>query len=146
MIIVVQRVTQDSNCTIGEILSGEQSGATLEPPYQPVKVMGHTRIPAGQYVLKLRTDGSMSPQYTQKFGADFHKGMLWLQDVPDFEDVYLHIGNYPRDTEGCILVATNAGEDAINSSTAFYQLFYPPVAAAILAGEEVVVDVRDIQP
>jgi hypothetical protein len=79
-----------------------------------------------------------------KFGPDFHKGMLWLQDVPDFEDVYMHIGNYPRDTEGCILVGTSAGSDEINSSTAFYTQFYPPIAAAILAGDDVVVDVKDI--
>jgi len=30
--------------------------------------------------------------------------MLWLQNVPNFEYVYLHIGNVVENSEGCVLV------------------------------------------
>lgn len=145
MIITIQRLVDDNVCTIGSITVNTFVGSTLEPPFHAVKIAGKTRIPAGQYVLALRTDGGMNETYRQKFG-DWHKGMLWLQDVPGFEDVYIHIGNFPHDTLGCILVGTSSGKDVVNESTMAYRTFYPQVADAILNGEEVIVDVMDEQP
>lgn len=145
MIISIQRTKENHLCTQGHLAAGEMAFCTLEPAFHAVKVAGVTRIPQGQYELKLRTEGGMHEQYLEKFG-DWHKGMLWLQDVPDFEDVYIHIGNYPKDTKGCILVGESMGDNAVWNSTSAYRQLYPGVASAILAGENVMVEIRDPQP
>jgi len=72
----------------------------------------------------------MHQRYTKRF-PDFHEGMIWLMDVPLFEWVYIHIGNTPRDTEGCILVGMERGDDRIMSSTYAYRLIYPLIVNAI---------------
>lgn len=143
MLVTIRRERSSSQCTIGELTVNEITCCTLELPYHPVKVKGDTRIPAGQYLLKLRTEGHMHQLYTERFGAAFHKGMLWLQDVPDFEDVYIHIGNYPKDTLGCVLVGLTAGEAYVASSQKAYEIIYPIIASAIEDGVEVLVDVID---
>jgi hypothetical protein len=143
MMIVIQRQILTSLSTIGSLVVNELQCATLEDPVRAVKIWGHTAIPAGTYVLKLRTEGPKYEQYLARFGPDFHKGMLWLQDIPNFTDVYIHIGNTPADTEGCILVGTGQATDSISNSEVAYRAIYPSIAAAILAGDDVMVDVLD---
>lgn len=140
MIVSVQRTLVTTNSTIGHLRVKDRDCYTLEDPVRQVKVHGRTAIPPGQYVLKLRTEGGMDLRYAARFG-NWHKGMLWLQDVPQFEYVYLHIGNTPEDTEGCILVGATVGRDSIGSSEAAYREIYPVIAAAILDGDDVLIDV-----
>jgi hypothetical protein len=145
MFLELKRDTLLPDCTFGILTVNGQSYQTLEPTVRPQKIAGQTAIPAGQYALALRTEGEMNSVYTEMFGSAFHKGMLWLQDIPNFTDVYLHIGNYPKDTEGCILVGTARGKlndvDAVLNSRAAYVQMYPAVATAIAAGDEVVISV-----
>jgi hypothetical protein len=105
-------------------------------------VWGETRIPEGIYGLDLRTVGGFHGRYGERFG-DEHKGMLWLQDVPGFEHVLIHIGNDDDDTAGCILVGDTSERGFIGQSTVCYQRIYPPIADAILAGDEVTLEVTD---
>ena len=104
--------------------------ATLEDPLRPVKIDGISAIPAGTYELKLRNEGTKTKHYAKKF-PDMHKGMIWLQNVPGFTYVYIHIGNYPTDTEGCILVGMRAKQRMIQSSTDAYKRIYPKIAKMI---------------
>ena len=70
----------------------------LEDEHRDVKVAGETRIPAGRYEIKLRPpeQGNVNAKYMSKF-PDMHKGRLWLQDVPGFTWIYIHIGNTDDD-------------------------------------------------
>lgn len=131
--------------TFGELLiDGKHAAYTLEDMYQPVKIHGETRIPAGTYKILFRTDGEKSVEYQKKYPA-MHKGMLWLQNIPDFQYVYIHVGNYPKDTLGCILVGEDAdvNKGMITRSGAAYIKIYPIVAGAIECGEEVTITIND---
>lgn len=130
--------------------SETQLDFSLEDERRHTKVYGETCIPTGTYELKLRTEGGMHGDYLDKYG-DRHKGMLWLQNVPDFEWVYIHILNYERQTKGCIGVGEVPmiypdGEFWIGRSTPAYWRLYEEIAPLLIAGERVVVHVTEIQP
>lgn len=112
---------------------------TIEDEKRSVKVYGETCIPDGCYKVELRTEGGFHNRYLKKFGADFHKGMLWIKDVPNFEYVLIHIGNDDEDTAGCLLVGSTADKDKgfIGGSTNAYKSMYAKVYAAIKRGEDV---------
>jgi hypothetical protein len=112
---------------------------TLEDEYQPAKIAGETRIPAGTYRLALRE----SPRFSPKYGHE----MIWLKDVPGFEFVLIHCGNTKDDTAGCILIGdcahvTPGGRSSLSESRKAYNKIYPIIAEAIREGE-VEIEVRD---
>lgn len=121
---------------------------TIEDEFRTQKVYSETRIPSGRYRILLRTEGGFHQRYLDKFGPDFHKGMLWLQDVPNFQYVLIHIGNKDDDTAGCLLTGNTSQENVteegfIGASTAAYKRIYPSIANAILSGEEVWINYID---
>lgn len=128
--IFLRRQWTNEVCTIGRMAAFGHFFWTLEDPRREHKVYGETRIPAGRYDIKLRTEGGMTQRYAQRF-PDMHKGMLWLQEVPMFEWVYIHIGNTAADTEGCILVGMERSGNTISRSKVAYCLLYPLVVATL---------------
>ena len=128
-------------------INGEFQVYTLEDEQRSVKVFGETRIPNGRYNVALRNIGVFDSKYLKKYGADFHKGMLWVKDVPNFEYILIHVGNDDGDTAGCLLtgMSNNADEKGfIGGSTEAYKKIYPPIRDAILSGEEVFITYKDI--
>ena len=116
---------------------------TLEDQAQTTKVYGETRIPAGTYNLTLRAEGGFHTRYLAKFGGDWHKGMILVNDVPDFEYILWHIGNSPIDTKGCLLLGKISQDGYIGKSTDSYKEVYPKIRDAILYGEKVTVTYVD---
>lgn len=121
---------------------------TLEDEFRTQKVYEETRIPKGTYNVVLRKEGGFNDKYLQKFGSSFHKGMLWIKDVPGFEYVLIHIGNKDDDTAGCLLVGDSANQNIteegfISNSTTAYKRIYPDVASALLNGETVTITFID---
>lgn len=119
----------------------------LEDELRRIKVRGETAIPAGRYEIKLRTD---SPKFEPKYGArfPFHEGMLWLQDVPNFDWVYIHIGNDDKDSDGCLLTGEVPqvypdGEFTVGRSEAAYVRLYKKVIAALHRNERVFITILD---
>lgn len=108
---------------------------TLEDEHRDEKKHSETRIPDGTYELQLRDFGGFDARYRKVFGNEWHKGMIWLRDVPNFEYILIHIGNTDEDTAGCILVGTsnNAGENFIGNSKTAYKQIYPLIRDAIIA-------------
>jgi len=113
------------------------------------KVMSETAIPWGEYEIKLRTEGGFHSKYTARYG-DMHKGMLWLQDVPNFKWILIHVGNTDESTAGCLLLGEtqqdlDKGKDGfIGGSGDAYKKMYPKVAEAILSGEKVTIQYSNI--
>lgn len=149
--IEVNRYAFGADSTLGS-LRMEYKGEvfkcfTLEDERRKVKVKGETCIPPGTYELKLRTEGGMHEKYKKRFPEE-HRGMLWLQDVENFQWVYIHIGNKESHTDGCILVGLVPvtmpdGEFEIAKSTEAYLSVNAMVLAAMDAGERVVVHITE---
>tara|TARA_B100001996_G_scaffold381325_1_gene370531 strand:+ start:501 stop:1043 length:543 start_codon:yes stop_codon:yes gene_type:complete len=122
----------------------------LEDEHRDVKVMHETCIPEGTYKIKLRTVGGFHTKYAAKYG-DWHKGMLWVQDVPGFEFILLHTGNTDQHTSGCYIIGEtqqdlDKGKDGfVGSSGVAYKKMYPKVADAILQGEDVEITYTNVK-
>jgi len=144
MQLTLKRFKDNKDATIGTLeIDGTPMCFTLEDAYQEEKIYGKTRIPMGHYEIKLRNEGGMTQKYAQRY--DFHKGMLWLQNVFDFEWVYIHTGNDEDHTDGCILVGNSANLEntTVGSSRNAYTELYPIVASAIENGIKVTIQVID---
>lgn len=152
MKLEVQRFSSQSNSTLGMLFDVTETPIflcyTLEDEFREVKVSGETRIPSGTYNVTLRTEGGFYERYTEKFGADFNKGMLWVRDVPNFEYILIHIGNTDLDSAGCLLVGDSQTQNItkngfIGSSTDAYKRVYPQIADVLVNGGEVCITYVD---
>jgi hypothetical protein len=142
MQLEVLRFSSEADSTNGllfDITDGQRKflSYTLEDEYRKEKIMSETRVPAGTYNVTLRTEGGFYQDYTERFGSDFNKGMLWVRDVPGFEYILIHIGNTDDDTSGCLLVGDTQNNNQITkdgfigSSTNNYKRIYPPIAEVL---------------
>ena len=114
---------------------------TLEDEHRCEKEMHETRIPAGTYKLKLRNVGGTTKRYEKKYG-DMHKGMIHVQDVPNFRYILWHTGNTDEHTAGCLLLGDTSQQNInkegfIGGSTSAYKRVYPIIANALVKGEQV---------
>ena len=122
---------------------------TLEDERREEKVMGETRIPAGVYNILLRKEGGFHGRYTKKYG-DMHKGMLHVQDVPNFKWILIHTGNTDEHTAGCLILGDSQENNLlmkdgfIGRSVQAYKRVYPPIAKALEDGEEVTIEYIDL--
>ena len=94
---------------------GEHICVTLELPWKKNK-RKESRIPAGTYLCV--------PRWSSK-----HKEHYILENVKDRSLILIHIGNYVREIEGCILVGLNHADidkdgiiDVANSKKALENL------------------------
>jgi len=122
---------------------------TLEDERREEKVMAETRIPAGVYSISLRKEGGFHGRYTKKYG-DMHKGMLHVQDVPNFKWILIHTGNTDEHTAGCLILGDSQENNVlmkdgfIGRSVQAYKRVYPPIAEALENGEEVTIEYIDL--
>jgi len=143
------RISTGAESTTGSLyINGEFAGFVLEDTKRIKKVAGETRIPDGLYRIALRNEGGLTRKYAERYGP-MHKGMLWLQDVPGFEWVYIHTGNKRGHTEGCLLVGDSlnnnpTGEGFVGKSRDAYQRIYPQIAGAIESGEKVTIRISNL--
>jgi hypothetical protein len=125
------------------LINGEFKCFLLEDGFNEVKVYGETRIPPGEYEVELRTEGGKHATYLKRYGPEFHKGMLWIRNIPNYKYVYIHTGNKPKDTLGCPLTGFSADstKNEIGNSRNAYKLIYPIIRDAILSGECVTIEI-----
>jgi len=147
MNLFLKRLHSGSNSTIGALyINSVFQCFTCEDKPRKIKIPGRTRIPAGKYQITYRDEGGMVEGYKQRM--PWHKGMIWLRDVPGFEWIYIHVGNTHEDTSGCILVgdtARNGYEQGgwVEQSGVAYRRLYEVIYAALDAGENVSIIVQD---
>ena len=133
--LTLERIARREGYTIGRLyVDGERFCDTLEDEDRGLdkgmplgelrrrKVKGGTAIPTGRYAVTL---GVVSPRFGGRAQYRFCGGRLpRLLGVPGYEGVLIHIGNTPRDTEGCILVGENRVKGQVVNSTATFRRLY----------------------
>jgi hypothetical protein len=138
MELTVYRTTKTANSTVGDFyinsvktyfcLEPTDRGLTSQTNTQKaasVKIQNKTAIPTGRY------------RVTRCFSQKHNANVPLVNNVPGFVGIEIHVGNFPKDTDGCLLLGTSKGPDKVLNSriaiASFYKLFF----AAIDAGENV---------
>ena len=122
---------------------------TLEDERRSLKVKGESRVPAGTYKIELRTQGGFHEKYKKKYRT-FHKGMLHVTNVPNFEYILIHTGNTDEHTAGCLLVGDSQENNVIikdgfiGKSVNAYKRIYPNISKAINRNEKVTIEYIDL--
>ncbi len=112
---ILERNTFTNRSTIGNLYHDVNSNGvidsqdhhlahTLELPDRKNQ-RNTSNIPEETYEVSKRTSG--------KFGEHFK-----ISDVQDRSDILIHAGNYPKDTQGCILVGASQGNNYVSNSRA----------------------------
>ena len=147
MNLTLYRFTSDRDSSCGVLyVDGIFECFTLEDEYRVAKVKGMTRIKAGKYTIKYLTRLTpLTEQYRRKYPwFDWH---MELQDVENFNLVYIHIGNWHTNTDACILVGQTCDPygtpDNIGRSTQAFKKLYLKMKPALLAGQEVTIEIID---
>ena len=123
---------------------------TLEDEVRDVKIHSETAIPLGSYKINFRNLGGFDTKYTARYGSTFHKGMLELQDVPNFKFILIHTGNTDQHTAGCLLLGEtqqdlDKGKDGfVGGSGDAYKKMYPKVRDALINKEQVSIQYSNI--
>ena len=107
--LTIERKLSSANCTMGYLIAaGQVICYTLELPWKD-NSNDISCIPVGTY------DGILRYDKTDGW-------RIQLENVPNRTGVQIHMGNYTRQIEGCILVGTNAKIDncSVHNSSAAY--------------------------
>ncbi len=103
---LILRVAQARNTTLSHLyIRGLFSCYLLEDSIRKEKVAGETCIPEGEYNLRLNRMAAMNATYAPRYG-DLHRGMMEISGIPNFQLVFIHIGNYHTQTRGCPLTGS----------------------------------------
>lgn len=87
---LLARTKKTEHSITGSLSIGGQKFTTLELPWRDNQKM-ISCIPVGVYKCTKKHSPSRGLVYS-------------VLDVPDREHILIHVGNYPKDTNGCILV------------------------------------------
>jgi len=111
----IKRIYREEKCIIGKIYRVSHHGSelieplenflayTLELPYT-FNFQDISSIPPGTYNGDIRTDGARGWR-------------IELKDVPDRTLIQIHVGNYPKNTTGCILLGTEVKDNDAQKCT-----------------------------
>ena len=104
-----------------------------------IKIKGKTAIPTGTYKITLDV---VSPRFSTSQSYKSINGKLpRLLDVPGFEGILIHIGNTPKDTDGCILVGYNKIKGQVIDSKKAFDDLYNKLLTAKNKGESISINI-----
>lgn len=135
--ITLARVRSSPLGTFGRVgdLAAVSSFHTLEPPIETSdgrrNVPEITAIPAGRYEL--------APRWSDHF----HRLVLQLVDVPGRSDIECHVGNYLKDTHGCILFGEGEADAGIINSIPAVEDFTRMVCDELIGGRRAFLTITD---
>jgi len=124
--LLLIRDTFSDLSTLGELfLNGERMCDTLENPWLDNQ-KNISCIPAGIYDVRLRlARESATRDYLH----------LLIQDVPNRSFILIHRGNFPSQTQGCVLLGLGSQQNAVNNSVLAMDLLIKEIVN--LGGENI---------
>lgn len=111
--ITLRRFSSNKICTRGELVISTSKFQTLEPSI-PI-------IPVGAYLLR--------PTYSPSFSNKYPYNKVLDGRVPEVvgvtghSGVRLHVGNFPSNTRGCILLGLRGTDSQVDQSAVAYKNF-----------------------
>jgi hypothetical protein len=136
----------NENYTIGKLsVDGEYLCDTLEDKVRDLhdrnhdgdftdegegKMPGKTAIPYGRYEIKMI------------YWLKHKRKCPLLQDVPGFTGIFIHAGNGPEDTEGCILVGENKEKGKVLYSRYHTEIVTNFIRKGIQKGNQVFITIK----
>lgn len=123
-------------CTLGKLyIEDAYFCETLEDTDRKLecggeKVHGETAIPRGTYKVVIN------------WSNRFKRELPQVLDVPGFEGIRIHGGNFPADTLGCVLVGSRRRDGSILNSRATLEKLMAHLEAAYDEGDSVVLVVE----
>lgn len=153
MELLLKRIFKGNEYTIGNLyIDGIKFCDTLEDAdrsltqsmgienIKNIKKKDVTAIPAGRYKITLSVQSPKFSKYTQ---YEFCKGYLpRLINVPGFDGVLIHIGNYATDTSGCILVGLNTKKGMLTNSTNIFKDLYSKLKESSDKNEDIYITIE----
>ena len=122
MLLNLTRKPSSNGCTFGILtVDGQNPVYTLERP--------EVQIPPGTYSVEIT------------FSPRFQRPLPLLDGVPGRTDIRIHSGNWPRDTDGCILVGLGIGRDMITESRAALDPLVTQIQEAVDSGDAVTITI-----
>lgn len=137
--VEIVRVKQSGLSTLSQLyFDGIFECWLLEDAVREVKIHSQTCIPTGEYKLILNTVGGMNVKYKKDYS--FHKGMIEIDLIPNFDNVYIHKGNRIKDTMGCPITGDFYGFEGkdfiVMNSAKAYEREYPLLVDRIIKGDD----------
>ena len=124
--LLLIRNTFSKKSTVGELfLNGERICDTLENSWQDNQ-RNISCIPEGVYPVRLRLP--------RESGTRDYLHLL-VQEVPNRDFILVHRGNFPSQTQGCILVGLGTEQDVVHNSVLAMDLLIKEVIH--LGGENI---------
>lgn len=155
MKILIERSWKKEGYTIGKLyVDGVFFSNTLEDKdrgltsimsideIKKIKKSSITAIPTGTYNVRMDI---VSPKYSSKewFVKNCHGARVpRLENVPGFEGILIHPGNFASDTDGCILVGKNDVKGMVTKSKEYFLQLYNKMYAAYSKGAKVMVTIK----
>jgi len=146
--LILQRYSDNGDSTLGLFFVNDDFFSyCLEDEFREHKISGETRIPAGRYRLRIKNETTpLTQKYRKKFSwFSYH---IEVAGIDNFKNVYIHIGNYDENTDGCILLGDGANNNQIQKgmitySTDAYERFYKGVYPLLEKGDSIFINIKD---
>ena len=127
MKLILKRNIFSDKSTIGELsiddkfycYTLEDIDRDIEKKGCTVKIKNETAIPRGNYEI------------VTNFSDRFQRIMPLFLNVPCFIGIRIHVGNFTKDTDGCIILGKDKGVDQVLNSKIVVEPFYKIIFNAI---------------
>jgi len=148
--IKMVRVAEGKNSILSHLyIGGLFVCYLLEDRLREEEIAGETAIPLGEFGLSLNHWAGMHAEYAKRFPA-MHEGMVEITEIPNYQLVFFHIGNYHTQTAGCPLIGSYwqvvEGDYQVMGSEVAYRYVYPRLLKEIQHGNDRLVVVNRFLP
>lgn len=144
MELLATRTTKTDTTSIGDFyINGDRYCNVLQPTDRgltsdmsldeiaSIKIQDQTAIPTGRF------------QVVSYFSPKHNMNVPLLLGVPGYGFVEIHVGNFAKDTDGCLLLGMGVAPDAVTESQVAVDGFYRQFFQALAAGEAVYITIQD---